>query len=86
MMDEVMVAPCETEMPINEISARRAVAGADADIMAAGGTPEQAEAVRVALKLWFLKDFQGARVELSKAFQNGMVERVMKAFAAGAAR
>ncbi len=74
----------ETMKPLDEITARRAAAGTDADILAAGGTPEQADAVRVALRLWFLSDVKGARTELAKAFQNGMVDRILTEFEKGA--
>jgi hypothetical protein len=71
--------------PVDEITARRAVSGADADVLEAGGTPHQAEAVRVALKYWFLGDVERARSELGNAFPSGMVSQLLDEFAKGAA-
>ncbi len=70
---------------IDEIVARRAVAGVDADILAAGGTADQADAVHTALRFYLLGDVAEARIALSKVFAEGMVESLLSEFKEGAA-
>jgi hypothetical protein len=69
----------------DEIAVRRAVAGVDADILAAGGTAEQAEAVRSALRYYLLGEHCEARRELAKAYPEDMVEQFIEQFKQGAA-
>ena len=70
---------------LDDITARRAAAGADADVREAGGSPEEAEAVAAALRHYLLGDMAGARRELGKVFRNGMVDRILAEFDRGAA-
>lgn len=63
----------------------KAVAGADEEILKAGGSPEQASAVKTALRLFMFGDKDGAREVLSAVFRNGMVDRILSEFAAAAA-
>ena len=46
---------------VDEITARRALAGADADMLEAGLTPVQADAMTVALRYYLLNEHDEAR-------------------------
>lgn len=70
---------------VDEIAARRAVAGVDADILDAGGTPDQAEAVRTALRLHLLGDEVAAHAELAKVFPHAMADQLLLEFKKGSA-
>jgi hypothetical protein len=67
-----------------ELAARRAVAGVDLEIIRAGGSAEEADAVSIALRRFLLGDEDGARRALAEAFPNGMAKKIMAKFNASA--
>jgi len=67
--------------PVNEVEARRAVAGLDADIMEEGLPSEEAEAITKALRLYLMGNEADARAVLSGTFVNGTVDDIMAQFA-----
>jgi hypothetical protein len=69
---------------VDEITARRALAGADADMLEAGLTPVQADAMTVALRYYLLNEHEEARRVLDKVFMNGTVDRILQEFSRGA--
>lgn len=71
----------------DEIAARRAVAGVAREILDAGGTPEQADAMAIALQHFLLGDLAAARSALVEigGFKNGTVQLILDEFAKGAA-
>ena len=67
--------------PASELEARIAVAGLDAELIQEWGlSPEEADAIVVALRRFLLGDVNGARQELQSHFDEGMVERVLDTF------
>jgi hypothetical protein len=67
--------------PVNEVEARRAVAGLDADIMEQGLPSKEAEAITTALRLYLMGDEDAARAVLNNAFVNGTVDEIIAQFA-----
>jgi hypothetical protein len=74
----------ETHMalkPLDEIVARRAVAGLDADMIEqAGVSPAEADAVSAALRQFLVGDVAGARLELERVFRNGTIDEILAEF------
>ena len=67
--------------PLDELEARRAVAGLDADIMEEGLSSEEAEAMTLALRHFLMGHESTARAILSSVFVNGTVDEVLAQFA-----
>jgi hypothetical protein len=66
--------------PVDDITARRAVAGVDIDFIEAGGPPEAADTVSTALRRFLEGDEAGARAELCSKFRNGTVDEIIDQF------
>ena len=69
---------------IEEIAARRAVAGVAEEIILDGGSPEQADAVSAALRHHLLGDRDKARRALTSAFLNETADQILAQFDEGA--
>jgi hypothetical protein len=69
---------------VAEIAARRAVADVGEEIIALGGTSDQADAYEAALRYWLLGDTAKAREILIRAFPNGTTDDILAEFAHGA--
>lgn len=67
-----------------EIAARRAVVGVDEDILRAGGSPDEADAVALALRKYLLGDETGAISVLLKTFPTEVAEEIFAKLASGA--
>jgi hypothetical protein len=67
--------------PVNEVEARRVVAGLDADMIEeAGVTPAEADAVSVALRHYLVGDLDGAREVLNRTYTHGTVDAILAEF------
>jgi hypothetical protein len=67
--------------PLDEIGARRAVAGLDVDMIEqAGVSPAEADAVAAALRQFLIGDIYEARKGLEKVFRNGTVDQILAEF------
>ena len=74
------------ETAVDEIAARRAVAGTDADMVEAGLTPEQADAMTAALRFYLKGEIAEARQVLEGVFKSCTVDRVLAEFAQASAK
>ena len=66
--------------PVDDITARRAVAGTDVEFIEAGGPPEAADAVAIALRRFLEGDEDTARAVLGSKFKNGTVDEILDGF------
>jgi hypothetical protein len=67
--------------PVNELEARRVVAGLDADMIEeADVTPAEADAVSTALRHYLVGDVVGAREVLQRTYANGTVDAIIAEF------
>lgn len=75
-----------TGVAVDEISARRAVAGADADLLEAGLNSDQADAMTVALRQYLLGSINEARATLLGAFDQISTQRILDSWASVASK
>lgn len=67
--------------PVNELEARRAVAGLDVEIIERLHVPpDYADAITLALRKYLVGDEPGARAILEDTFKNGTPDRVLAEF------
>jgi hypothetical protein len=68
--------------PLDEVVARRTVAGLDADMIEQTGvSPHEADAVSSALRQYLIGDMPGARAELARAFPDAdTVDEILAEF------
>jgi hypothetical protein len=68
--------------PLDEVVARRTVAGLDADMIEQTGvSPHEADAVSTALRQYLIGDMDGARLELAKVFSDSeTVDEILAEF------
>jgi hypothetical protein len=77
-MSDVMVR--KVVKPVNEVEARRVTAGVDADLIDKEYlSPEEADAMSLALRRYLLGDVEGARKELEQAF-DGAADQILAEF------
>lgn len=84
-MDHIDVGQAVQQRDSDEEAARRAVEGVDEQVRKAGGSPEQADAMRIALRYFLLGDEENSRRALVDigGFKNGTVDRILEQFAEG---
>ena len=67
--------------PVNELEARRAVAGLDVEIIERLHVPPAyADAITLSLRKYLVGDVTGARAILKSTFSNGTPDRVLAEF------
>ena len=70
-----------TVKPVNELEARRVVAGLDVDMIEeADVTPAEADAVSSALRHYLVGDLEGAREVLGQTYGHGTVDAILAEF------